>query len=274
MRLSCRTNEPAMELIRALVTPQCLRRLLVIDLASHLGHYVEDYRNFMSPEENCAPTQYPQSASVLIQGSQQDTSLEYSTKTRQFNLGFLGTDDVPAFHNLIQGIQSLLRGPPITLTITDPCGPKWSFLRTFGDENIQAIVANFRYNYPKAQQYSDWGPTCSLYRSLEDVNYRATEDLMTAIGADSNYRLFDGSLVDTTAYRPFKSLKSIEIHQAYVDLNDFTRLVEKYLQNSKPLLEQIVLVECKLRGMTSTQAAERLAAVGINLRCVGCEAVV
>ncbi|KAG8916291.1 hypothetical protein FRC01_003247 [Tulasnella sp. 417] len=194
----------------------------------------------MSPEGGCAPTQNPECAWILIKGIS-DTKLEYAVETHQVRFKDFSGEEVPAFHDLVQGIQSSFQDPPITLTIRDPSGPTWLFLKSLGDQNIQEIAAYF--------------PPSGTYTSI----------FLEAIGKD----LADppgGPPTDTATDGPFKSLEYIEIHNAYVNLVDFTRLVEEYLpKSSKPLLEEIRLVNCRLRGMEFAQAAERLAAIGITL---------
>ncbi|KIO28682.1 hypothetical protein M407DRAFT_242895 [Tulasnella calospora MUT 4182] len=113
---------------------------------------------------------------------------------------------------------------------------------SLSDQNIRTIVARFKHGYTKV------------------------ESLLKIIGAGSP-DIPDGTMPNNATNWPFKSLESIEIHAASVDLDDFPRLVEGYLhKSSKPLLEEIVLVGCSLRGQELPQAAERTAAIGITIR--------
>ncbi|KAG9044649.1 hypothetical protein FS837_007764 [Tulasnella sp. UAMH 9824] len=154
---------------------------------------------------------------------------------------------VTAFHDLVQEYQRLFKGPPLTVTIKDPSEHIWWYLKSLHDQNIRTIEAHF----PK--------------QKLEAVG-----DLLKAIGALSVH-IAPRPIADSTTDWPFKSLRSIEIHHADMDLGNFTNLIEEYLnKSSKRLPEEIVLISCNLTGMELAEAAERLAAIEITLRDVAC----
>lgn len=234
------------QLIRVLVAPQSLSRMVYVERALNLSRYIADYRRFMSMQDSVAPPQYPESASILIKETHLGTWLEYMTESRRVVFMVRSEVEAPAFHDLVQKIQDSLKGPPVTVTIDDPPEPTWPFLKSLGDQSIQTIVAHIR--------------------SRASV----TRGLLEAVGS-SVTDLPDGPTTDTASNWHFKSLKSIEFRKAYVNLVDLTRLAEQHLtRSSQPLVEEIVLVECGLAGMELAQAAERLVEIGANLRGVGC----
>ncbi|KAG8913769.1 hypothetical protein FRC01_004393 [Tulasnella sp. 417] len=207
MTLESSSHESVAKIIRVLAAPQCIQCIVDVGQALHLSRYVADYRRLMSLAGGCAPTQNRESASILIKRTM-DTRLEY--KMEDYRLGFtvFGEEEVPAFHDLVQGIQSSLQEPPITLTIHHPSKSTWMFLKSLGDQNIQEIVAYFPPPGPD------------------------TRTFLKAIGAGLANPP-GGPPTDTATDRPFKSLAYIEIHDAYVNLVDFTRLAEEYLPKAR-----------------------------------------
>ncbi|KIO28681.1 hypothetical protein M407DRAFT_22113 [Tulasnella calospora MUT 4182] len=244
MRLDFISNESAMKLTRRLIAPQCFRRTLSIKEARHLGQYVADYRRFMFMEESC--TQDPRSACVHIKGFRSGTILAYEADSRQLVFGGLPVEEVSAVHGLVQELQQLFKGPLLTVTIDYLFETAWSFLRPLSDQNIRNIVAHFRHSG------------------------RGVDDLFKVIGAGFA-DIPEGTTTNNATDWLSKSLRSIEIHNTSVNLDDFPRLVEEYLhKSSKALLEEIVLVGCGLAGPEFAQAAERLAAIGITIRDDAC----
>ncbi|KAG8917516.1 hypothetical protein FRC01_002400, partial [Tulasnella sp. 417] len=243
MRLVFVSSESAMKLLRRLLAPQCLRRTLSIEDPLDLGQYFADYRRFMSLEENC--TDDHSSARINIErriGS--GVHWEYETGGRKVDFDKLDVEEAPIIHDLVQEFQNLFKEPSLTVTIKCSSGKVWPFLESLGNQNIQTVV--FR----------------SEYGGLKP------DHCLKVIGVRSD-SIPDGAMTSTFTDWPFKSLRSIEIRDAKVDLDDFPRLVEEYLdKRSKPLLEEIVLDNRCFEGMKLTQAAEMLEAIGINLRVV------
>ncbi|KIO30884.1 hypothetical protein M407DRAFT_20010 [Tulasnella calospora MUT 4182] len=241
--LKFKSSGSVVKLIRRLIIPQCLRRTLHVKQALDIGLYVADYGRFISLEEGCSG-QYPNSADVLIQGSY--PGWEYKTESRQLVLEALDGEEIPVHHDLVREFQSALKGPSLTVTIKYQSEKTWLFLKYFGDQNVQTIVVHFAGQFLGAV------------------------DLLKAIGAHPAHPSGpDGPMANTATDWPFKSLRSIYIHDTHVKLVEFTGLVEEHLhKNSRPLLEEIVFVNCNLIGMELAQAAERLAAIGINLQGV------
>ncbi|KAG8923192.1 hypothetical protein FRC00_006526 [Tulasnella sp. 408] len=240
--LNFKSDESGVTLIRRLIAPQCLERTLRVEHALHLGLYLADYQRFMSLEDE-GIRQYPGSAVVNVECSWFGTLIEYQTETCKVSLDALRASEVPAFHNLVQEFQKLLKGPSLTLTIKYPTEDTWLFFKSLSNQNVQTIEAY-------GNQFSD------------------TSDLLEAIGADPpDLPSQDGSVANSTTDRPFKSLSHIYIHDTRVELVDFTRKVEEYLHKDfKPLLEKIVFVNCRFDGMELAQAAERLVEIGIALQ--------
>ncbi|KIO18662.1 hypothetical protein M407DRAFT_31700 [Tulasnella calospora MUT 4182] len=243
--LTFQSNESMVELTRRLVAPQCIRRTLHVDGARDLGLYVADYRGFMSGEERCIG-QYPESAAIQIgEDWKGDICLDYKTKSRQVNLTVSSAEEVPAFRDLVQELQTLFNGPLLTATVWYPSKKKWLWLKSFDDQTIQTIVARL------SEESSD---AC---------------DFLKAIGArPADLQGLDGPVTNSVTNWPFKSLRSIEIHDApWVDLSNFIELVEKHRdEGSKPLLKDIVLVRSKYNGYYLDEAVERLEEMGITLR--------
>ncbi|KIO30885.1 hypothetical protein M407DRAFT_20011 [Tulasnella calospora MUT 4182] len=119
------------------------------------------------------------------------------------------------------------------------------FLKSLGDQSIQIIVAHLRYTWSYAGHF------------LKPIGAR----LADLPGLDGL------AVTNTTTDWPFKSLRLIEIHDTLVSLSDFTELVEEYLhKDPKPVLEEIVLVNCSIGQTELTEAAERLARIGITIQ--------
>ncbi|KAG8913280.1 hypothetical protein FRC00_002716 [Tulasnella sp. 408] len=248
--LDFESNEAVGTLIRGLIIPQCLRRTLCIRKAPRLSPHVADYRSFMSMEGSCN-WQPPKSASILIKGSYPGSEIEYKTGNCKISLNLPSGEEVPAFHELVQEFQSILKGPCLTVTIKYPSGPTWLLLQSLGHQNIRVITVDWEH-------YMDSEPW--------------TADLLKIIGVHSA-NLPDRPITNTAKDRPFESLTTIDIHNAYVNLNDVARLAEEYLhKNSKPLLREIVLVDCCFTDMelaqALAQAVKRLVLIGITLRNV------
>lgn len=234
-----------MTLMERLIIPQCIRRALETRWAPRLSQYIGGYRRVMSLEESW--TQYPKSACILIKGIRgSGVHLSYETENRQARFLVPNEEELPALHDLVQELQDLFQGPSLTVTVRNPSRLVCLVLKSLGDQNIQRIVT-----YPNSPALG----------ALE-----AVENFLRAIRAPSA-DVPDGTLTTTATDWPFKSLRSIDIHEATMILPHFTSLVEEHLnQNSKPLLEEIVLNNCNLEGMELAQATERLAGVGITLR--------
>lgn len=243
--LSYNWSATVMKLRERLIIPQCIRRALETRWAQRLSQYIADYRRVMSLEESW--TQYPKSARILINGAGgSGVHLSYETENRQAGFLVPNEEELPALHDLVQELQDLFQRPSLTVTISNPLRRVCLVLKSLGDQNIQRIVA-----YPN---------------SPASGALQAVDRFLRAIGAPSAV-VPDGTLTNAVTDRPFKSLRFIDIRGFTVNLVDFTRLVEEYLnKNSTPLLEEIVLINCNLEGMELAQAAERLAGVGITLR--------
>ncbi|KIO18663.1 hypothetical protein M407DRAFT_31701 [Tulasnella calospora MUT 4182] len=242
--LTFKSNASVAKLIRRLIAPQCFRRTLYVEQVLNFGLHIADYGRFISLEEGCSD-QYPNSAYALIRGSY--PGLKYKTESRQVVLDKVpSVEDVPAFYDLVQEFQSVLKRPSLTVIINYPSEATWLLLKSLGDQNIHTIVARLTNNS------SDTG------------------DFLKAIKAHpADLPGLDGPVTNATTDWSFKSLRVIEIHNTYVDLDDFTGLVEEYLhKNCKPLLEEIILVNCTLEGLESNHAVERLEKIGIALRLV------
>ncbi|KAG8945483.1 hypothetical protein FRC04_000768 [Tulasnella sp. 424] len=252
MDLKFGLDESAVNLIRRLLTPRCLRRSLEITAVPlRLDEFAADYCNFLSPEE--IDTRYPSSASIHMESRKPDTAhLVYKTESRRVAFGLLSwEEEVDSFYDLVQEFQELLDEPPLTVTTVDPSEVNNIFLRPFSDEDVRAIRAHFK---------------------VASVDY-----LLALIGSHSNKPSFGPVTRNSTADWNFESLKSLEIHDADLNLSQITRLVGirwKYLQkNSKTWLEEIDLVNCRLRGMRLGKAVKQLAAIGVTLRGIGCTRV-
>ncbi|KAG8913310.1 hypothetical protein FRC00_002648 [Tulasnella sp. 408] len=247
MHLEFRSNESAVNFIRRLITPQCLSRTLIIEEAPRLRAQVGDYRRFMSPEENCT-WQYPESASILIKAAYMGPDLEYATDSRELRLKISSVQQGPTLHELVQDLQSTLKEPALTVTIDDFSEYTSTYLKSLGNQNIQTIVAHFE-------------DTSSEVGDLLELIKTHPTDLPSP----------DGPTASTTTDGQFKLLRSIYIHNTWVKLVDFTAQVEEHLHKDfKPLLEEIVFVDCGIGGseITLNQAAERLATIGITLECL------
>ncbi|KAG8913309.1 hypothetical protein FRC00_002647 [Tulasnella sp. 408] len=244
--LEFESNEAAVALIRGLIIPQCPRRTLCIRQAPRLGSHVADYRSFMSMEgtRNWQP---PRSASILITGSYPGSGIEYKTENCKISLNLPSAEEVPAFHELVQEFQSILTGPCLIVTIKYPSGLAWLLLQSLGHQNIRVIVVDWE-DYMDSESW-----TATLVKSIWEHS------------ADPP----DGPITNTAKDRPFESLTTIDIHNAFVNLIDLARLTEEYLhKNSKPLLKEIVLVDCSFTDMELVQAVKRLGVIGITLRNV------
>ncbi|KAG8913308.1 hypothetical protein FRC00_002646 [Tulasnella sp. 408] len=240
IHLEFKSKDSAVKLIRKLILPQCFQRILFTKHHPQVGPYVVDYRRFISPEESCA-SQSPESASIRVYGSQ----LEYNSYSHEIRFRVLGLDEDPAFHDLVQEIQSLSNQPSLTVTINAYSPQIWRLLKSLGDQNIQTVIGYF-----------------TATRSTD------ARDLLKAIGArPTDLTDLDGPM----AVWPFASLRSIYIHDTCVELVYLTGLAKEYLHKDlKPMLEEIVFVHCSFRGMELAQAAESLAAIGITLQGVEC----
>ncbi|KAG8921775.1 hypothetical protein FRC01_014901 [Tulasnella sp. 417] len=235
MRLEFASNESAMIIIRRLITPQCLRSSLQVVDAKHLLEYIADYRRFMSLEGSC--TDYPESACITIKYTYTEESLDYETDSRQLSFKTATSAEVRVFLDLVQELQDLYKGPPLTVTI-DSLIDRAPLLSFFHNQNIQAIVVR-----------------CAERSQSPDI-------LLRLLGLPPETPSGPNSTIDW----PLKSLKVIDIYNVSVDLTNFTELVEKNLhKNSKPLLEEIALIGCSFQGMELAEAVERLAAIGITL---------
>ncbi|KAG8907602.1 hypothetical protein FRC01_007637 [Tulasnella sp. 417] len=209
--------------------------------ARDLDKYVADYRRVVSQEER--KTQNPQSACIHISCSNMVTNTEYQAGSREVGFWNLGVDEISAFHDLVREFQDQFKEPRLTVTTKYPSKKALLLLHSLGDQNIRAIVAHFGKG-----------------------NREVVCDFLKAIGAHPT-DIPDRPMANAATSLLFKSLTSIHIHDAFIDLDDFRRLVEEYLsKNSKPLLEEIVLVDCHLEGMELVEVAERVAAIGITLR--------
>ncbi|KAG8911584.1 hypothetical protein FRC00_006227 [Tulasnella sp. 408] len=189
---------------------------------------------------------YPKSAAVRVEDSWFGTLLEYQTETCKVSLKAPSADEVPAFRDLVQEFQDVLKGPSLTLTIGDPSENTWPFFKSLGNQNVQTIMV-----YPQTQSPD-------------------TDDLLEAIGAHpTDLPSLDEPVTNTATDWPFKSLRCIFIHGTRVKLVKFTKKVEEYLHKGfKPFLEKIVFVNCGFEGMKMAQAAERLAEIGIALQAI------
>ncbi|KAG8910973.1 hypothetical protein FRC00_007243 [Tulasnella sp. 408] len=122
MNLSFKSDELAVNIIRRLFTPHCLRASLEITLPTGpLDQHVMDYCKFMSPREKCY--QYPSSATILINNPYLDRlSLTYQTESCRIAFGEFDPEEAPAFHNLVQKFQTSLKEPPLTDAILSAIG--------------------------------------------------------------------------------------------------------------------------------------------------------
>lgn len=244
--LGFESNEAAVTLIRGLIMPQCLRRTLCVRQAPRLGPHVADYRSFMSMEGSCN-WRPPKSASILIKGWNASSEIEYKMENCKVRLKLPSEEEVPAFHELVQEFQSSFKGPCLTVTIERPSGLTWLLLKSLGNQNIRAIVADWE-NFSNGDHW--------------------TADLVNTIGVHSA-DLPDGPTTNITKERSFESLTRIDIHNTFVNLIDFTPLVEEYLhKSSKPLLNEVVFVDCSYKDVDMVQTVRRLVAIGITLQNV------
>ncbi|KAG8910357.1 hypothetical protein FRC00_008339 [Tulasnella sp. 408] len=172
--------------------------------------------------------------------------MAYETENFQVAFGGLDVEEALIINNVVREFQDLFKNPSLTVTIDERLERVWSLLRSLSDQNVRTIVAHFKYGD------------------------RAVRDRLRVIG--SRYPPFPQGTTSSTAIDwPFTSLRSIDIHGAYVDLVDFTSLVKVYLhKRAKPLLEEIILVGCSYSGMELAEAAERIEESGITLRGVEC----
>ncbi|KAG8910972.1 hypothetical protein FRC00_007242 [Tulasnella sp. 408] len=206
-----------------------------------------DYGKFMSPGEKCV--QYPNFATILINTHSVDQiSLTYGTESHRIAFEALDTEEMPALHNLVQTFQTLLKEPPLNVTFIRPSVLHRPFLQSLGDQNIRAFV-------------------------VHQCNHDSVDAILSAIGENSTDALAD-SLESATNTWPFESLKFLTIYNADLNVSQVTRLVgirQQYLrENSKRWLEEIVLVNCRLKGMRLAKAVKQLAAIGVTLDGIAC----
>lgn len=245
MDLAFNSDEPAVNVIRRLVAPQILQaRLEIAQVTMDLDQYVADYCKFMSPGERCI--QHPNSASILIKGVSNNLNrLVYGTESHQVAIS-MNSEEALVFYNLVQEFQSLLKEPPLTVTIFRLSVSNWLFLTPLGDQNIRSITAH---------------------------RCKQVDLLLTAIGASTTNAPTD-TMESATIIWPFESLKSLTIYDTDLNVSQITRLVgirQQYLrEHSKRWIEEIVLVNCRLKGMRLPKAVKQLAAMGVTLRGVEC----
>ncbi|KAG8909787.1 hypothetical protein FRC01_006725 [Tulasnella sp. 417] len=240
------SSRSAVQLIRKLILPQCLRRSIHVVETVDFGLHIADYRRFMCMEESRLGRQ-PESAAVLLNGVFSWNRIEYRTESLEVKFKLQGRPAAPAFHDLVQEFQTGFGGPPLTVTIEGPSELPMPLFESLGEQNVQAIVIHCNY----APSWNGDIPKI-IKACLAD---RPGLDEPTANAATN---------------RSFKSLRSIEFHDSLVKLVVFIRLVEEYLDKaSRPLLEEIILLRCELKGMSPDQAVERLERIGIALRLVG-----
>ncbi|KAG8946945.1 hypothetical protein FRC00_009360 [Tulasnella sp. 408] len=248
MDLAFESDEQAANFIRRLLTPQCLRASLDITLAvENLDQYVADYCQFVSPRDNCIPC--PNSATILINSHGPGLlQLFYGTESHRISFIRFSGQGALTFHNVVQELQTSLKEPSLNVTVTQPSVYNVPFLKSLWDQNIRSIVA----------------------RECERSSLHA---LFSAIGESSVDALTD-TPESTAITWPFESLKSLTIYDADLNVSQITRLVgirQQYLQeNSKRWLEEIVLVNCRLKGMRLAKAVKQLTAIGVTLRSVAC----
>ncbi|KAG9049641.1 hypothetical protein FS837_009612 [Tulasnella sp. UAMH 9824] len=240
MTLNFKSDEPAVNLIRRLSTPQCLRASLEITLLTlPLDQHVMDYCKFMSPGGKCV--QYPSSANILISTPYLDQIyLTYETESRRISFEEFDTEEAPAFHNLVKEFQTLLKEPPLNVTFIRPSVVHRPIMQSLGDQNIRDFV-------------------------VRDCNEDSVDAILSAIGESRA-----DTLESTTITWPFESLKFLTIYDTDLNVSQLTRLVgirQQYLrENSKTWLEEIVLVNCRLKGMRLAKAFKQLAAIGVIIR--------
>ncbi|KAG8905883.1 hypothetical protein FRC01_008200, partial [Tulasnella sp. 417] len=246
--LDLKSSESAVKLIRRLIIPQCTQRTITVADPGDLGLYIADYRRLVCSEERCIG-QHPESAAVLLNNPffGNNNGMEYKMKSPKVRLIVFSLPEAPAFHDLIQQFQTTFRGSPLSVTIKSPSERATSLLKCIGDQNIQTIAVHFPYGSTR------------------------TGDLLKAIGSHpANPPGQNKQAVNGTTDQPFKSLRSIEIYDARVNLVDFIGLAEEHLhKDSKPMLEEIVLFFCSLEGMGRDQAVESLKKIGITLQLLG-----
>ncbi|KAG9044648.1 hypothetical protein FS837_007763 [Tulasnella sp. UAMH 9824] len=173
-------------------------------------------------------------------------NLAYETENFQVGFGGIG-EDAFIINSVVQEFQDLFKNPSLTVTIDERLEDVWLFLRLLNEQNVRTIVAHFKYG-----EY----PVGNLLRVIGSISPPFPHGTMTSTAIDW----------------PFKSLRSINIHDAYVELVNFTSLVEMYLHKSaKPLLEEIILVGCSYSGMELAEAVEKIAEIGIILRGIECD---
>ncbi|KAG8913270.1 hypothetical protein FRC01_004631 [Tulasnella sp. 417] len=243
MDLIFQSDESATNLLRRLVTPQLLRGSLDVGVSTLETHRA-DYCRFMSQGKGCL--RYPSSANIRIEDASSDcTRVVYETENRRFAfMVFRRENDGHALHDLVQEFQALLKEPALTVTNDDSSDTAWLFLRSLADQNVRNIDVH--------------------------LNEGEADRLLAALGAPSD--LTDVLVTNTTTDQSFESLKSIAIHDGYLELDRLTELVEtrqRQLQSkSKRFVEEVKLVDCYVRGMGSKAASDRLKAIGVTLQDV------
>ncbi|KAG8909786.1 hypothetical protein FRC01_006724, partial [Tulasnella sp. 417] len=186
--LEFRSSKSAVQFIRKLVIPQCLRRSIRVREAVDLDLYIADYRGFMCLEERRLGQQHPKSAAILLDGSDAWPRVEYLTGSSEVNFKVLELPETPAFRDLIQEFQTALGGPPLTVTIERAAELPTPLLLSLGGRNVQAIVIDWNYAPP-------W-----------DLNVLKTIKVCL-----TDRPFLDEPMVNAATDRSFKSLRSIEI---------------------------------------------------------------
>ncbi|KAG8900685.1 hypothetical protein FRC01_010056 [Tulasnella sp. 417] len=241
------SSRSAVQLIRKLIIPQCLRRSIYVRGPVDLGLYIADYRRFICLEESRLERQ-PEAAAVIFDTLFSSTCIKYRTESLEVKLELHRPPATPAFRDLVQEIQNAFGGPPLTVTIEGASKLHTPLFELLGDQNVQAIVIR-----------------CSHAPSWDD----SIPKTIRACLADRPG--LDEAMAHAATDRSFRSLRSIEFHDSLVKLVVLIRLVEEHLDKaSRPSLEKIVLLRCRfeLEGMSPDQAVERLERIGIALRLV------
>ncbi|KIO29060.1 hypothetical protein M407DRAFT_21803 [Tulasnella calospora MUT 4182] len=234
MNLTFRSNDPGTSLTRKLVTPQLRRASLDVG-ASDLNHRRADYCQFMSQRVDS------NSASIIITiGPTGNAGIVYETESRRFAFEVSsGEGQLQAYHDLVQEFQSLNKGPSLTVRSMESSYTIWPFLETLGDQNVRTIEVHFGGG--------------------------EADGLLAALAAPSDLaKLVTG----TNTNLSFESLKSMVIHDANLDPAWLTVLAEAWQRHRRESKQwEVDLVRCSVGATQLTEAVERLADIGVTLRC-------
>lgn len=246
LRLDIGDRRTTMEIMRRILIPQSAGGKIRASLQLEDGTVVQDLLDFLLPSEGGVVNQ--ELATIEIDSELGLMYAKYTNGNRSLQFGFLYGDleaDYEAIRSIFHAVHVRLGHPTISVNMTCHFRSDAEVLQAFRSSTVQGISI--------------------ITRSLGDI----VDLVATAIGRHNSN--LSGQAVGDDGSWPFQTLQyfAIDCQHGDVDISKMASIIEQRQENMNACgiayLKRIVLARCSFVGMSFSDAATRLGALGIIL---------